>query len=592
MATELLSRASIKSKDTILKPQPPAQKELSNAPSLKQKLEILKKNPQSTEDIKQSVSNGIDSFENQNKAELDQLYNSSELIFTKIVEDMMKDLSSSSAGGEQITQYLSNLGITDSNHNPNASVGVMKNEIFRSKSSNEDFKLEDLARLATSTKAGINYQHHLSQKIIVIQKLISIAKANKVIVDQTKINQFFSYYDSVEKEVTNSQKILAHQQEPYNGYTLGYHEMVTNPTKYITDNFRVNPYYNTGDIVSSIEEGADIKEIGLIAERKINSAISDIEGVVMVVAGPNFSILDTVSKVDSLSFYSPNPIEESVKSRLVELSYQISYATYQDSLIKDYQEADPKKIRKHEVVPRSYVDATNNLKLSEQGITVYSNDANEIQQKIDDLNVLITQNLNKAEELKSKSNKADKSALKTIEKIKKPNEEYKAQIAQLNIELLSLNLIIEDKQNSINNLKTEAQSIYENYNPQGLAIPLALSPQGQIEVYQDGLKVFYKQDNYSDYSEPKDSQVLEDEFNSLLIKHNIRVNAIQIKQNANVPRVKEAIATGKITGAIGTSMDYASEPTTLKQAIAMSLNIDDTAQTLSTPLSSTSKKRS
>jgi hypothetical protein len=581
MATELLSRAPIKKAENIIKPKPP---------ELKESVEVSKVNKN------ESVESRIEQTTKTNQAKLKELSNSSELIFTKIIENLQDQVSFKPNVVQLMGEYLKNSGNHKTKYSPEASAGIMSNEIFNNIALNNQIKNNpnpaDIAQLATITKAGIDFQHSLSQKIVTIQNLVKLAKDNNIRIDETNINKFFDYYDSLEKEVTTSQKELAIAQEPYNGYTLGYHELVANPTKYITNNFRVNPTYNTGDIISSTEEDANIKEIGFVAERKVNSTMSSIEGMVMVVAGPNFSILDTVSKVDSMSFYSPQNIDEQVKARLVELTYQISYAAYQESLIKDYQEADPKKIRKHEVVPKSYIDATNNLKLSEQGITVYQNDAAAIQQQLDELNVTIQQNEDKISALKAKTSKADTGAQKSISKLKKSNELVIQDSDKLKIELMSLELIIEDKQKSIDQQKAEAQSIYENYNPQGLAIPLALSPQGQIEVYQNGLKIQFKPEGYSDYANPQDIIALEDEFNSLLIKHNIRTNAIQIKQNVNTPRVKEAISAGKYTGAIGTSMDYNSESTTMQQAIAMSLNIDDTSQTLSVPLKSTSVIRS
>jgi hypothetical protein len=581
MATELLSRAPIKKAENIIKPKPPEPKE---------SIEVSKTNKN------ESVESIIEQTTISNQAKLKELTNSSELIFTKILENLQDQVSSKPNVVQQMGEYLKNSGNHKTKYSPEGSAGVMSNEIFNNRELNNEIRNNpnpaDIAQLATITKAGIDFQHSLSQKIVTIQNLVQLAKDNNIIVDETNINKFFDYYDSVEKEVTTSQKELAIAQEPYNGYTLGYHELVANPTKYITTNFRVNPYYNTGDIVSSTEEDVDVKEIGFVAERKVNNIMSSIDGMVMVVAGPNFSILDTVSKVDSMSFYSPQNIDHKVRQRLVELTYQISYAAYQESLIKDYQEADPRKIRKHEVVPKSYIDANNNLKLSEKGITVYRNDAAEIQQKLDELNVIIQQNEDKISALKAKTSKADTGAQKSISKLKKSNELVVQDADKLRIELLSLELIIEDKQKSIDQQKVEAKSIYVNYNPQGLAIPLALSPLGQIEVYQDGQKIQFKPESYSDYANPQDIKTLEDEYNSLLIKNNIRTNAIQIKQNVNTPRVKEAISAGKYTGAIGTSMDYNSEPTTLKQAIAMSLNIDDTSQTLSVPLKSTSVVRS
>lgn len=586
MATELLSRPASKYNSIPTTPKPLDNKrivELEQVPiQIEQNIEPNK--------LQESVQNGIQKFESHNQQQINQLYNSSELVFAKIIEDIKTQIKNNPAASKNISEYLNTGRTAKVDTNDTKSASFMSNEMFNNNELNKqvlsEASAENIAQLSTITKAGVKYQHHLSQKIITIQKIIDIAKQNNVEVDQTNINRFFDYYDSLEKQVTNSQTELAFAQQPYNGYTLGYNELVVNPTKYITSNFRVNPYYNTGDVVKSTEEDADVKEIGLVAERKVNSVMSSIDGIVMVIAGPNFSVLDTVSKIDSLSFYSDDKIDDKTKDKLVNLSYQIAYAAYQESLIKDYQMADPKKMRKHEVVPKSYIETVNNIKLSEKGLIVYQNDINQIEQNIDEIKVELAQNNEKITLLKSKTSKLDTSTQKSIAKIKKINDQLLLNISAMTKELQSLESLVNIKHQSINTLKHDAQSIYENYNPQGLAVPLILSPQGQIEVYKDGSKIQYSPDNYSDYSNKLDIDALQSEFDTLLIKHNIRVNSIQIKQNVNNPRVKEALNEGKYTGAIGINMDYSSEPTTLKHAIEMSLNIDDTTKTLSKQLRS------
>jgi hypothetical protein len=586
MATDILSKLQTMKAEIINKPKPPVKVESVEPPKVSTK-----------ESIDTSVESSIKQIETEIEAKLKELYNSSELIFTKIVENLQSQVKSKPNVTKLIGQYLKNSGNQTSKYKAEAKSGIMSNEIFN------NFELikqvitnpnpNNIAQLSTITKLGIEFQHSLSQKIVIIQNLVKIAKDNKIIVDQSTINKFFDYYDSVEKAVTNSQKELAIAQEPYNGLTLGYFPLVTNPVKEITGSFRVNPYYNTGDILKSTEEDAQVKEIGLVAERKVNSAMSSVDGMVMVISGPNFSEFDTVRGLDSLTFYSKNVINPNVRKRLVELAYKLSYAAYQESLIKDYHEADPKKMRKHEVVPKSYTEAIEILKLSEIGLNVYFNDISLIQQKISNYEIEIQEFEANISDLKlKKSSKADTGTQNSIEKERKKIKVLIDKIDKHKIEIMTIEQIIEEKQKLIEIQKLDAKIIYLNYNPQGLAVPLALSPNGQIEVYQDGLKIQHKPDGYSDYTKPDDINALEDEFNALLIANDIRTNGIQIKLNANIPRVIEAIEKGKYTGVIGTSMDYNSEPITLKSAIAMSLNLDDTIETLSTPLKSTSKVRS
>jgi hypothetical protein len=586
MATDILSKLQTMKAEIINKPKPPVKMESVEPPKVSTK-----------ESIDTSVESSIKQIETEIEAKLKELYNSSELIFTKIVENLQSQVKSKPNVTKLIGQYLKNNGNQTSKYNAEAKSGIMSNEIFNSfeliKQVITNPKPNNIAQLSTITKLGIEFQHSLSQKIVIIQNLVKIAKENKIIVDQSTINKFFDYYDSVEKAVTNSQKELAIAQEPYNGLTLGYFPLVTNPVKEITGSFRVNPYYNTGDILKSTEEDAQVKEIGLVAERKVNSAMSSVEGMVMVIAGPNFSEFDTVRGLDSLTFYSKNVIDLNVRKRLVELAYKISYAAYQESLIKDYHEADPMKMRKHEVVPKSYKEAIENLELAETGLNVYFNDITLIQLKISNYEIKIQEYEANIADLKlKKTSKADTGTQNSIEKERKKTKVLTDKIDKHKIEIMTLEQIIEEKQKLIKIQKLDAKTIYLNYNPQGLAVPLALSPNGQIEVYQDGLKIQYKPDGYSDYTKPDDIYALEDEFNALLIANDIRTNAIQIKLNANIPRVIEAIKKGKYTGVIGTSMDYNSEPITLKSAIALSLNLDDTIETLSTPLKSTSKVRS
>jgi hypothetical protein len=586
MATDILSKLQTMKAEIINKPKPPVKMESVEPPKVSTK-----------ESIDTSVESSIKQIETEIEAKLKELYNSSELIFTKIVENLQSQVKSKPNVTKLIGQYLKNNGNQTSKYNAEAKSGIMSNEIFNSfeliKQVITNPNPNNIAQLSTITKLGIEFQHSLSQKIVIIQNLVKIAKENKIIVDQSTINKFFDYYDSVEKAVTNSQKELAIAQEPYNGLTLGYFPLVTNPVKEITGSFRVNPYYNTGDILKSTEEDAQVKEIGLVAERKVNSAMSSVEGMVMVIAGPNFSEFDTVRGLDSLTFYSKNVIDLNVRKRLVELAYKISYAAYQESLIKDYHEADPMKMRKHEVVPKSYKEAIENLELAETGLNVYFNDITLIQLKISNYEIKIQEYEANIADLKlKKTSKADTGTQNSIEKERKKTKVLTDKIDKHKIEIMTLEQIIEEKQKLIKIQKLDAKTIYLNYNPQGLAVPLALSPNGQIEVYQDGLKIQYKPDGYSDYTKPDDIYALEDEFNALLIANDIRTNAIQIKLNANIPRVIEAIKKGKYTGAIGTSMDYNSEPITLKSAIALSLNLDDTIETLSTPLKSTSKVRS
>jgi hypothetical protein len=585
MATDILSKLQTMKAELINKPKAPVKVESIEAPKVN-----------TQESIDTSVESSIKQIETEIEAKLKELYNSSELIFTKIIDNLQSQVKSKPNVTTLIVQYLKKSGNQTSKYNPEVKSGIMSNEIFNNfeliRQVITNPKPNNIAQLSTITKLGIEFQHSLSQKIVIIQNLIKIAKENKIIVDQSTINKFFDYYDSVEKAVTTSQKELAIAQEPYNGYAIGYHPLVVNPIKEITNTFRVNPYYNTGDILKSTEEDAQVKEIGLVAERKVNSAMSSVEGMVMVIAGPNFSEFDTVRGLDSLTFYSKYAINPNVRKRLVELAYKISYAAYQESLIKDYQEADPKKIRKHEVVPKSYIEAIKNLELAEKGLTVYLNDCSVIQQKINESGIEIQTKEEEANILKAKTSKADKAAQKSIEKEKKSIKVLSDKRDKLKIELMSLELIIEEKQKSIETQKLKALTIYTNYNPQGLAVPLALSPQGQIEVYQDGLKVQYNQEGFSDYAIPLDIKALEKEFDQLLIENSIRTNAIQIKQDVNKQWVLQAIEFGKYTGVIGTSMDYNSEPITLKNAIAMSLNLDDTIETLSTPLRNTSIVRS
>ena len=549
---------------------------ITNKPKLKEKESIP------------SPESQVNTPESPELLTIDEKYNTTELIFSKIIEDIKSQVKTNISANLSIDSLLQARDMANSKHNENEKVGTLTVEEFSNTILIEAIKQnpspELIIQLSESTKKGIGFQHDLSQKIMTIRNVLDILKQNKIIISQSKINQFFNYYDTVEKAVTNSQKELATFQQPYNGYTLGYHQMVTNPTKYVTDNFRANPLYNPGDIIQNHEEGFDSIQIGAAAERKVNSAMSEIEGMVMVVAGPNFSIMDTESKIDSLSFYSQNEINKKDKERIMELTYDLAYASYQESLLEDYQKADPNKIRKHEVVPKAYINALKDIDLSEQGATIYLDQFDELNNKYDTLFNQIQLNSAKIEELKSKSSKKDNSTLKSILKIKKANEVLSEELKTVSEETFAAKSTVNEKQKQINLLKAEAQGIYANYNPQGLAIPLALSPYGQIEIYQDGLKTNFKTPNYSDYADPKDAALLKQELDSLLIKYKIRVNSIQIKQNVHTPKVKDAIASGKITGAIGINQSYYSASSTLKEAIEVSLNLDDTPTTLARPL--------
>lgn len=504
-------------------------------------------------------------------------YNTVELIFTNIIDDLKDQIKSNISATSAIDSILQNNDLVETKYNPSKNIGHLSTDYFEILSLIEMAKqnptprlLNNLGNMAT---VGVGFQHNLSQKIIIIQSILETLKQNKIVINQSKINKFYDYYDSLEKAVTHSQKELAIAIEPYYGHTLGYHELVVNPTKFITTNFRANPYYSPGDIVKSTEDGSESTEIGKMAENTINSEISKLNYMVMVVAGPNFSILDTVDKTDSLSFYAFYEVEEDDKNRLIELTYELAYATYQESLIEDYQNADFNKVRKHEVIPQSYIDGLKEIEQLEIGKNNSQNQFYDLSNQIKLLDNQIEVNKNVIDEIKSKSSKADLNELKIILKANYTIDNLLNDRQTILLSITNLNQEIINYRKKIESIKAETLLIYESYNPQGLAVPISLSPQGQIEIYDKGHKTIFKAPNYSDYTDPKNTTLLKQEIDSLLIKYKIRVNAIQIKQNVNTPKVRDAIKSGKITGAIGIIPNSNSKPATLEESIEASLNI-------------------
>jgi hypothetical protein len=408
------------------------------------------------------------------------------------------------------------------------------------------FNESKLSEMLVNKNITTNYEYLHGQSLIVFESITSRTKELGIKVNLAEINEYLSEYKSIKKESESLQSNISNLPESQNEYCKGFNELVFNPVKYIQDNFRVNTHYSIGDIVQGELENQKSKEIGQRAEEEVNLEISTIMGVLAVVSGPGYSVLDTNKKVDSLVFTSEDEIDSEIKNKLSELLNTLANYTYQESLLNDYNSTKVNKIRTEEVQSKDYLYELEKEKLIKKEIYIINGQLIQI----------LSESVNLSNEL---NNATDESTKQTL--INKQN--------QIDVRSENLHLKLIEKKQDLQFQKANTESIYKQYNPDGLSTPIALGPFDQIGVYFQGNK-----ENNANFIDLKGVNINEvsNQINQILLSKNIKVNSVQIKNNVNSKNVTDALTSGKITGAIGFQTQNP-QKLSRKESLEISLNI-------------------
>jgi hypothetical protein len=575
----------------------------NKSPIAKSPIEAIK--PMNKENVDTSKHDSMtevkQNFEKEYKPKFEEVRGQTEFYYNQIIAVIKQNIESSNA--------TNNLAVIQDLNEFQAARGLYKGEVIDpgvegplpktqallytnniiQELNKDPQSLTNLASLNYVVNDGVELLNTVNRQILTLDCIIAGLRAKGVKCDTALLDSYRLYQDHLNKMVTLNQKAIAYFQEPYSNYVRGYFGFVDKPTDYIEANFKIIPEYRVGKIVAANEEYKDVKNTGLRAEEKCNQMMSMVEDVALVIEGPQFSKLDANTKVDSMVFIDNGEVKMplEVKNNLTKLLYRLSYATYRKSHLEDYGSEVIEKPEEKEVFEQNLLKASTKLELCNTGMDAYKEEVTKLQIQIDELQAkanTLNIEIKKELELIAKKNKKGFGAGLSIEAIKykdkmdKKLSNIQEQVESLNTEQQSFTSFLYDKSKEQAILQQSFNDLYKTYNPQGIATPLALNPEGAINIYRAGQKFSdpYRMENPMEaVPNPEEMADIKEQINLILLRHNITVRPVQIKNNNYSKSVQEALDSHKITGAISPNTKYTSTPRSSKQAIKMAFNINN-----------------
>ncbi|MGL4759142.1 MAG: hypothetical protein ACRCXZ_07410 [Patescibacteria group bacterium] len=391
------------------------------------------------------------------------------------------------------------------------------------------------------------------------------------------ISEFMKVYEKTRLRTYEIQKLQSFYSEAINGYSIGHPSIVENPGDFLIKAFQEDTTLPQGFISKAETDSVEAQKLGDEAEDKVNREMS-IHSLFLV-AGPKWSVMDNVFKLDSIAFVPDSVIvtPPEVVEELISLSNYISKVSYLNSLINYNPEKVPVLNYENEAKQPEELKELNNTFYTQRMLLedlkdLYHDEETKLTNLRRDVELLRGQIVKAREELASTKNKEREKSLKILIR------ELFSEIRILDNEILKLvdavSLLQESqkrRRNEIRETAKELRFVKNQYYSSNPSLSIFLNPKDKISIYNEGSSL----NSTSEEEESSEMSINEasKRLNELCIKYNISVKAIQTKRNANKEDIYFKIQEEYYTGAAGvTKSNDRSYPNTLGTCMGMFLN--------------------